>query len=100
MGDRGRIDDALRAARETRALELGRGAVARTADVFRGQFGGREAVVVADAQTIDVAGHAVRQSFAAAGLACRDPFVFDDPRLFAEHGYVAQLEASLRGHDA
>jgi hypothetical protein len=44
---RSRLDAALAAARETRAVEVGRGALAAVADVFRAQFGcDREAVVV------------------------------------------------------
>ena len=42
---------ALRAARDTRSLEIGAQAATQTARIFRDQFGSRQAVIVADSNT-------------------------------------------------
>ncbi|MBI5769903.1 MAG: sn-glycerol-1-phosphate dehydrogenase [Verrucomicrobia bacterium] len=94
------LEAALASARETRALVLGPGVLPRVPEVFRAQFPGHRAVVVADRQTMAVAGDAVRASLVAAGLEGAPPFVFDDPGLYAEYRFVEQLEAALRTHDA
>jgi len=94
------LDDALQSARETRALVIGRGVLSRVPGVFREQFPDGRAMVVADRQTMAVAGHTVAGAFAAAGLAGAAPFVFTDPALYAEHGFVEELEAALRKHAA
>jgi len=94
------LTDALRAARETRALEIGEGILDRTPHVFRGQFGKRTAVIVTDAKTLAIAGQAVSSAFLTAGCPVRDPFVFQAPDLYAEHSFVEGLEASLKTHDA
>jgi glycerol-1-phosphate dehydrogenase [NAD(P)+] len=49
------LEAALAAARDTRRLELGRGALARLRDVFEEEFPGREAVVVCDAAAFGAA---------------------------------------------
>ena len=92
------VSEALKSARETRALLLGSGVVAGVGRVFREQFPGLRAVVVADRTTIAVAGALVRESLAAAGVSCVEPFIFEDANLYAEMGFVERLENSLRGH--
>ena len=94
------IAEALSAARETRCLELGRGVLGRTPEVFRQQFGDKPALLVADTNTFAAAGQAVLEAFRRAGQVCREPFVFTDPNLYAENQHVAALEEALRGHDA
>jgi len=94
------IAEALSAARETRCLELGRGVLQRTPEVFRQQFGEKPALVVADTNTFAAAGQAVGEAFRRAGHACRAPFVFAEPNLYAEHKHVAALEQALKGHEA
>lgn len=94
------LAEALSSARETRALLVGCGVLREVPRVFREQFPGRRAVVVADAQTFPLAGREVDEALATAGIACVAPFVFTDPNLYAEHAFVAQLEAALRQHDA
>ena len=94
------IAEALSAARETRCLELGRGVVSRTPEVFRQHFGGKPALLVADTNTFAAAGQAVFEAFRRAGHACREPFVFTEPHLYAEYPHVVALEEALRGHDA
>lgn len=94
------IQEALASARETRALEIGKNILAKTPDVFRQQFQGRKAVVVADKNTFAIAGQTIVSAFEAARLPILTPFIFDDPNLYAEFSFVEQLEASLKTHDA
>lgn len=94
------LAEALSSARETRALELGRNILGKTPDLFRQQFGNARAQIVGDTNTMAVAGQKVAEAFAAAGIQCEPPFVFTDPDLYAEYGYVEELEAALRRHDA
>src|ERR1017187_5051532 len=94
------IAAALKAARDTRCLKLGEGVLARTPEVFREQFGGKTALLVADTNTFAAAGQAVQEAFRRSGHACREPFIFDDPKLYAEHKYVVALEETFKGHDA
>jgi len=95
------IETALAAARETRHLELGAGALGATCDVFREQFGaGKAAAIVADENTFAAAGRTVRAVFEAAGQPQTEPFVFTDPSLYAEHRFVEPLQAWLATHDA
>ena len=94
------LAEALIAGGETRSLELGQGVLGRTPEVFRQHFGGKPALPVADTNTFAVAGQAVVEAFRRAGQPCREPFVFTDPQLYAEHKYVTALEAALQGNDA
>jgi glycerol-1-phosphate dehydrogenase [NAD(P)+] len=95
------IETALAAARETRRLELGAGALEGAREVFRDQFGAdKAAAIVADENTFAAAGRAVRAVFEAAGHRQTEPFVFTDPALYAEHRFVEQLQAWLATHDA
>ena len=94
------IAEALSAARETRCLELGRGVLSRTPKVIRQHFDGKPALVVTDTNTFTVAGQAVLEAFRRSGHACRQPFVFTEPHLYAEDQHVAALEEALRGHQA
>ena len=91
---------ALASARETKALEIGPGALALTPQVFAAQFPGRAAVVIADRNTWQLAGERVQTLFGAAGISARAPFIFDDPALYAEFTYVERLIAFLQPLDA
>src|SRR4051794_5760447 len=94
------LAEALSSARETRALVVGRNVLRETGRVFREQFPGQRAIVVADRETMPLAGRAAVESLASAGVACEAPFLFTDPALYAEFRFVEQLEAALRPHDA
>jgi glycerol-1-phosphate dehydrogenase [NAD(P)+] len=94
------LAEALVAGGETRCLELGQGVLKRTPEVFRQQFGDKPALPVADTNTLAAAGQAVVEAFRRAGQPCREPFVFSNPKLYAEHQYVVALEAALQGHEA
>jgi glycerol-1-phosphate dehydrogenase [NAD(P)+] len=88
-----RISAALAKATDTKQVLFGSGVLAQTPQIFRDLFGDRPAVIVADTNTFAVAGRQV-------GTRGPDPFIFTDPGLYAEHGYVEQLETFLRSNDA
>ncbi len=91
---------ALAAARETKALVVESGCIVKTAEVFKQQFPGKAAAVVADAHTMAVAGESVIRALAGSGVPLVDPFIYTDPALYAEYKYVEQLTAALKAHDA
>ncbi|MDR0353197.1 MAG: sn-glycerol-1-phosphate dehydrogenase [Opitutaceae bacterium] len=92
--------EALAAARETKALVIERGCIGKAAAVFKQQFPGRQAVIVADQHTLAAAGHSVHDALTDGGVPLIDPFIYTDPALYAEYKYVEQLAASLKTHDA
>jgi len=94
------LAEALIAGGETRCLEIGQGLLGRTPQIFRQQFGDKPVLPVADTNTFAAAGRAVVEAFRRAGQPCREPFIFTEPDLYAEHKYVEVLEAALQGHDA
>jgi glycerol dehydrogenase-like iron-containing ADH family enzyme len=57
-----RLESALRAARDTKRLAIGRGVIAQTPAVFRELFGAKAAVVVSDPQTHAAAGEKIARS--------------------------------------
>ncbi len=91
-----RLEYALAAASETKALRIGSGILSQVADLFREQFSDAPALVVADRNTFAAAGEAVHGFLSAAGIPCESPFVFDDPDIYAEYSYVDSLVARLR----
>src|SRR5262245_4210460 len=91
--DESLVRKALAAARDTRALRIGEGARHSTAELFEELFGSAAAVIVTDQNTIAAEGRDVAASFRRRGRPCAEPFVFTDPGLYAEEGYVEQLYA-------
>ncbi len=91
-----RVSSALRRATDTRALRMGEGVLAETADVFRACFGEAPAVVVADMNTFRAAGGRVADLLRRAGVTTGEPFVFDDPDLHACDEHVRRIEEVLR----
>jgi glycerol-1-phosphate dehydrogenase [NAD(P)+] len=94
------LAEALHAASETKALEIGGDILHQTPQVFRAQFGNEPAVLVTDENTFAVAGQKVLDAFRAAKHPVVDPFIFRDPSLYAEFRFVDQLEAALKQHKA
>ncbi len=82
-----RLGEAIKRARDTRHLEIGRGVLSRAARVFGQVFGNAKPLVVADANTA---------RFAAQAFPGAESFVFDARSLYAEHTHVEQLETHLR----
>ena len=94
-----RLEKALASARETRACVIGEAVIKDVPALFREQFPGAKAAVVADTTTFGVAGRQVQDALAAAGLAGAAPFVFDAAGLYAEMSYVDRLVPALQKHD-
>ncbi|MDR0795528.1 MAG: sn-glycerol-1-phosphate dehydrogenase [Tannerella sp.] len=95
-----KVEQALQSARETRALQIGVNILDRFPTLFAEQFPGKKAIIVADTTTYDVAGKAVFEYLADAGIPQETPFVFTDPDLYAEYNYLEQLENTLKQTDA
>ena len=95
-----RIEKALKAASETNALRIGKGILNQVPELFKEQFPGKKAIIVADQTTYRVAGKKVAEELLAAGVEQETPFVYTDPELHAEYAYVDQLIEALKSNDA
>jgi len=95
-----RIEMALKAANETRALRIGKGILNQVPELFKEQFSGKRAIIIADSTTYRIAGQEVYNELKAAGIKQEEPFIFADRDLYAEYKYVDQLTAALKKHDA
>ena len=95
-----KIERALQRTTDTKDLVIGPGVVAQTASMFKKLFPGQTAIIIADTNTWEVAGKAVLQSLENAHVPYEEPFIFDDPDLYAEWKFVEQLKAHLSGLDA
>ncbi len=95
-----KIERALQRTTDTKDLVIGPGVVAQTASMFKILFPGQTAIIIADTNTWEVAGKAVLQSLEDAHVPYEEPFIFDDPDLYAEWKFVEQLKAHLSGLDA
>jgi glycerol-1-phosphate dehydrogenase [NAD(P)+] len=94
------IEDVVHSARETKVLKIGNNILGTVPDVFRKLFPGKTAVIVADCNTFEVAGRSVCNTMTDAGVPLLEPFVFTDPDLYAEYGYVERLREVFSKHDA
>ena len=100
MSDR-RITAALGDATDTTQVVIGAGALGSVGEVFGRSFGGRPAVVVADATTWRVAGEQVQQRLEAAGRVTVTPYRFPpDSFVYAEYGNIERLREAIATHDA
>ena len=95
-----KIERALQRTTDTKDLVIGPGVVAQTASMFKKLFPGQTAIIIADTNTWEVAGKAVLQSLEDAHVPYEEPFIFDDPDLYAEWKFVEQLKAHLSNLDA
>ncbi|MDR0849697.1 MAG: sn-glycerol-1-phosphate dehydrogenase [Propionibacteriaceae bacterium] len=86
---------------DTRAAVIGTNVLDQTGPTFAAQFPGARAVIVADGNTWAVAGDAVAQSLAQAGILTDEPIVYPaTPTLFADDHTVDDLTARLGATDA
>lgn len=92
------LAEALAAARDTRALRVGPGAINELPVMFREVFGRQEALVVADANTFGLAGDQVQSVCADGHVRLLKPLIFHQPDLYAESRFVEELEIALRLH--
>jgi len=83
-----RIEQALRAARHTRAFRLGKGVLSEVPTVFSSLFPGARAALVADQNTWRAAGRDVYGAFREQGVDVSTPHVFETP----PHADLAAVE--------
>lgn len=95
-----RVEQALKAANETRALRVGNGTLKEVAGLFKEQFPGKKAVIVADTTTYRIAGEKVEEELRKAKIELVSSFIFTDSDLYAEYTFVDCLVDSLKVHDA
>ncbi|MDR2039779.1 MAG: sn-glycerol-1-phosphate dehydrogenase [Bacteroidales bacterium] len=93
------VEEALKAAKETKALWIGSGFLSRVSELFKEQFPEKKAVIIADNNTYKVAGKYVEQFINSANIAQEAPFIFTDPELYAEYTYVDILTDFLKDKD-
>ncbi len=98
--DMNKVDCALKAARETRALKIGNGVINDIASLFKTTFEGCRGVIVADTTTYAIAGERVELLLKDGGIELEPAFIFDDPNLYAEYSFIDQLVESLKKHNA
>jgi glycerol-1-phosphate dehydrogenase [NAD(P)+] len=98
--DRQRIDSALKAARDTKRLLVGRGVLRDTGALFASLFPNQSAIVVADDSTYAVAGKSVEESLGHAGVSLYDAVVLPSKGLYAESQFVDQALAAIADTDA
>ena len=95
-----KVESALSRTTDTKALVIGTDTLPQVAEMFRKLFPDKRALVVADANTWRVAGDDVHKILAGAGVAQDEPYVFTDPKLYAEWAYVGELDTVLAETDA
>lgn len=95
-----KIENALKSARDTQALIIGFDILNRAGKLFKEQFPGRKAVIVADLTTYEIAGKAIKQSIESEGIISLPSFIYTSDGLYAEYSYVEELRASLKNHSA
>jgi glycerol-1-phosphate dehydrogenase [NAD(P)+] len=96
-----RIRDALKQATDTAEILIGDDVLGEAPRLFGAAFGDRDAVIVADENTLEVAGAAVRAAMQAAGRTPLAPYVFDGrPTLHADYENIEALVGSLSEHQA
>ena len=94
------VKEALASARDTRALQIGLNIIDQVPDLFGENFSGKKALVICDTTTYEVAGRKIQARLTAKEMAHGEPFIFNEPRPYAEFGNVVKLEEALKGHDA
>jgi glycerol-1-phosphate dehydrogenase [NAD(P)+] len=113
-----KVEQALKSARETRALQIGVNILNQFPRMFAEQFPGKKAIIVADTTTYEVAGKDVSEFLRNAGITQENPLVFTrkndlspgitqanplfytDSDFHAEYEYIEQLENALLKTDA
>lgn len=94
------IEKALKAADETKALQIGAGILHQVPVLFAEQFPNCRAIIVADRNTYAIAGDEIRKNLQDAGIAQEDPYIYDADGLYGEYTYVEKLRNALKLHHA
>ena len=94
------FDQILANASDTKALRLGEGVITETPALFKELFPGKRPVIIADPNTMRVAGNQLQEMLKEAGLNPEEPFIFTDEDLHAEWKYIERLDDFLKSTDA
>ena len=100
MNNNQRVAKALAAATETAAMEIGVDILNRVPVMFKEQFSGKRALIVADENTWRAAGEAVYAYLQQEGVECEEPYIYTDKHLHAEWTFVEMLDERLSATDA
>lgn len=95
-----KVANALKSASETKALIIGQGALDQTSQLFKEQFPGKKAIIVADTVTFEIAGKSLSKQFESNGIKQEPAYIFTDSEIYAEYKYVDELIAVLQKYDA
>lgn len=95
-----RIEQALEATSDTRALRLGNGILEEVADLFTKQFPRKKAIIVADTNTYAAAGKRVEEALRKADIEQESPFIFESSTLHAEYSCVTELVECFKKYEA
>lgn len=94
------VEKALSLADETKFLKIGENILSEIPAIFKEQFPGKKAVIVADKNTFKVAGEEVQNYMKEAGLLAAEALVLDDPDLYADYRFVQKIIEFLKPIDA
>ena len=93
------LEKALALATDTKVFIMEDGALAKVPSVFRDNFPGRAAIVIADCNTWRVAGNTVYENLGNAGVPVSRFLIPDEP-FHAEWPYVEMVEAQVKSSGA
>jgi glycerol-1-phosphate dehydrogenase [NAD(P)+] len=94
------VTRALRLATETNCLLIGENILNRIPEIFREQFPGKKAIIIADPTTYQVAGKEVHDYMNKEELIAAEPFLLTAPDLYADYCYVTRIVEHLKPIDA
>jgi glycerol-1-phosphate dehydrogenase [NAD(P)+] len=95
-----KVATALQSARETKALLIEQGVLKQTSELFKEQFPGKRAIIVADITTFNLAGKTIVKQFESENIEQEAAFVYTDPEIYAAYKYVDELVNILKKHTA
>lgn len=95
-----KVATALKSANETKSLIIGQDVLQQAFIVFKEQFPGKKAIIVADQTTYGIVGETILKQFESNGIKQEPAFVYSDPELYAEYKYVEELVTALEEHQA
>lgn len=86
------FDQILANASDTKALRLGEGVINEAPELFKELFPEKRPVIIADPNTMRVAGERLQELFSNAGLNPENPYIFTDKDLHAEWKFIERLD--------
>lgn len=95
-----KVATALKSASETKSLIIGQNSLEKAFELFKEQFPGKKAIVVADTTTYQIAGASIVKQFESNKIAQEPAFIYTDPEIYGEYKYVEELVAVLKQNEA